>query len=229
MQFRPRTKIMAAFGILLVAAMAWLAVLEPPKGVDFRADVAANKVFGQLISVLPTALRDAMSKGEFTVDDLTKLDFSLPGDPGFDITSQYSVLRMLHANGTGISSKASLYGKNDVFVAQSDLDLLTTRKGLRLLFNVRQFRRPDGIISQPALYIILPNYRDRVPDNPTPPCFRGGDNDVYKAPLDFVIGADNHHIIQDSEEIIEGRGSGTCVLMSNGDSHMFFKVNFQEK
>lgn len=190
---------------------------EPPEDID---DVL-NRVFGQLQTEPGYAIHMANLRGEIgtegklTAEELTRLDFSLPGDPGFDETSPYSVLRMLKKNAR------SLYPDN-VFVTQKDLDRLTKIKGTRLIFNVRRVRSQGATPSKTTVYWLLPNFDPQFCGfsivkasglrlGPYP----------FIAPKGFVIAPDNHTIVEDEQELdpqsVDGQFlPNACIYMPDG-------------
>jgi hypothetical protein len=144
----------------------------------FAEDKCVSDEGVTFVDALPSNLSLQISNslfknGEKMDDVLDKLDFSMPGEPGFDENAHYSALRLRNSyrerqfqEVTGDSrnwTKPRLikfwydYAHSESFVDQECIDHFTTEKGVRLIFNLRRSVRPEDNEWE-TLYAIIPKF-----------------------------------------------------------------------
>jgi hypothetical protein len=141
-------------------------------------------------------------------DYVTKLDFSLPGDPDYNKDADLAAYRigMLHATKPQIPPN---------FSSQEDLDKWAGTKNTRMIFNVRRHVFDTGAIIG-NLYAIVPL---------SPPFSTHCTDHVVN--VEFRIAPDNHEIVDDPKGFTwtkDEAASGTACLKLN-DGHVYYFVS----
>jgi hypothetical protein len=212
------------FLIPLLLLAAWICVertFSPQKPQFVKVFSVSSSFFSPLSMVsgsqtLGDLLRDKVLYGDFKLDDYEKLDFSLPGDPGFGSKPEFEIYNP--------------DGNFRITYHQESIDEVTTKPNTREIYNIRRTVESDGTVKD-LFYKFIPDVTlkactedaSRVIDSRT---------EQHPAPFSplpnaFVFAPDNHEVVIDPLPV---PSEGACLKASDGKlySHSVFGMRFKK-
>lgn len=171
-----------------------------PRG-DYDPKLAPTMqaVMGQF-RMLEAALARAIMKKKLGYDDLEKLHFGGAAD---NVDPAYAVF-----NPDGHVRFRPMAG---AWVTQAELDLLTTKKGMRIYYSLR--RQSDNSGTTDGLYAVIPSPTEKF-------CKRAGVAYTTKAALKFA--ADNTQIVTDEANAIPNNAMKVPACITSGDGRVYY-------